>query len=50
MINLLRSVLSSQAKEEESDGDENQFVMAVTVKDEDGNIDLDAIAESEFHF
>lgn len=36
-----------QAKREEANQD-SRFVMAVSIKDEDGNIDLGAIAESEF--
>lgn len=44
---LTDSFVSPQTKQEEPDGDENPFVMAVTVKDEDGNINLGAIAESE---
>lgn len=32
----------------EEEGSENPFVLAVTVKDEHGNIDLGAIAESEY--
>lgn len=46
-------VVSPQTKAEETDGD--PFIMAVTVKNEDGNIDLGTIAESEspihiYHF
>lgn len=36
-----------QAKQKEANQD-SQFVMAVSIKDEDGNIDLGTIAESEF--
>lgn len=40
-------LVSPQTKQEDPEEDENPFVMAVTVKDEDGNINLEAIAESE---
>lgn len=36
-----------QARREDANQD-GQFVMALSIKDEDGNIDLGAIAESEF--
>ncbi len=36
-----------QTKPEEPEANENPFVLAVTVKDEHGDIDLAAIAESE---
>lgn len=41
--------MSLQTKPEE-EGTENPFVLAVTIKDEHGNIDLGAIAEREYLF
>lgn len=48
LTRLTDCLVPPQTKQEEPDGDENPFVMAVTVKDEDGNINLGAIAESEY--